>query len=475
MDYKEFILKSRALLEAPAGYGKTYSIIECLKLCEGKQLILTHTHAGIASLKKKINECEINSSKFNIETIDSFSLRLYKSYMGREKQKTLEDDYTWKDIRIDVSSLLKKSQIVKSVLKNTYTNVFVDEYQDCTRSANLLVEELSNIIPTKIFGDWMQAIFNFDKDDPLTQYNEINQDFLNNKFELDIPWRWKKGNEKLGEDIKSIREVLKSSKIVNLDDYKNIEVISNENELNIICYDLLKLKNKDKSILLIHPNKNTCRTISQFFKYGYSVLEAIDDKDFYKISKSFDGLKDSSNIRDDFFLILKDIFLKGDIGEYFKNGKFVKKIKEKDKKLSEEISRKLLEVIGKFSFSAISYLMIYIYEDCGFKLKDNRSELFKSICDALVIAENKEITVHEAMKMVRNKLRRFGKIISKRAIDTTLLTKGLEFDVVVVMNGDNIGNSYGQYDIKKWYVAVSRAQNRLIIYSKTKEINFFKI
>ena len=40
---------------APAGFGKTYTIAECVASYRGEKqvLVLTHTHAGIASLKEK--------------------------------------------------------------------------------------------------------------------------------------------------------------------------------------------------------------------------------------------------------------------------------------------------------------------------------------------------------------------------------------------------------------------------------------
>lgn len=39
------------MLIAPAGYGKTYTIAECVAMGDGKSLILTHTNAGVAALK----------------------------------------------------------------------------------------------------------------------------------------------------------------------------------------------------------------------------------------------------------------------------------------------------------------------------------------------------------------------------------------------------------------------------------------
>ena len=53
-DINEFVSKPKSLLIAPAGYGKTHTIAECLKYTAGSQLVLTHTHAGGASLTEKL-------------------------------------------------------------------------------------------------------------------------------------------------------------------------------------------------------------------------------------------------------------------------------------------------------------------------------------------------------------------------------------------------------------------------------------
>ncbi len=475
MDYAKFLSKPRALLEAPAGYGKTYSIVECLRCCEGKQLVLTHTHAGVASLRKKIQDAKLEKNKFHLETIDGFALRMYKSYMGKEKQTLLDIEDVWKvegkNIRFSAVELLKRSAVIRTVITNTYAGIFVDEYQDCSVSANTIIEELSNILPTRIFGDWLQAIYTFNREDPNIEYTELHQEFINNKSELDIPYRWKNTNPELGEDIKTIRKDLTLNKKIDLRSFKSAEVIKNDFAIKGLFYSLVK-EYPDDSILLITPNKNMSRELARNLGYIYHVIESIDDKDFYKLSKCFDTLSLSNEFTNDFFNILENVFLKTSIIKFYKNRAFIKKTDDSNKLVSAHIQECVESISLTYSHRAVSTLMRYLNRNANFGLKDNRTELFNNLCEALTNAGDENITAYKSMVNLRDKIRHIGRHTNKRTIDSTLLTKGLEFDIVIITNADSIGNGFDQYDLRRWYVAASRAKKRLIIHSKSDVLDF---
>ena len=66
---------ARALLVAPAGCGKTETIARAVAVSRGRQLILTHTHAGVKALKLRLRDIGVSSDQFKVETLDGFSLR----------------------------------------------------------------------------------------------------------------------------------------------------------------------------------------------------------------------------------------------------------------------------------------------------------------------------------------------------------------------------------------------------------------
>ena len=63
------------------------------------------------------------------------------------------------------------------------------------------------------------------------------------------------------------------------------------------------------------------------------------------------------------------------------------------------------------------------------------------------------------MKNIRNVKRRMGRKIVGKCIGTTLLTKGLEFDTVAILNTHKFNCP------KNLYVALTRASKRLIIFT----------
>ena len=82
---------------------------------------------------------------------------------------------------------------------------------------------------------------------------------------------------------------------------------------------------------------------------------------------------------------------------------------------------------------------------------------FIYICRILIEADVLDITASEALLRNRNITRRKGRVVLKRSIGTTLLTKGLEFDNVVILNAQDFN------DPKHLYVALTRCSKRLIV------------
>lgn len=471
IDHLDFISKNKSMLIAPAGFGKTHTIVECLKRTDGKQLILTHTHAGVASLKEKIKNQGILSSKYSIETISSFAQKYVLSFYTGGDLPLQEDSKGYYPFIITKSILLFKKKLIREIVSNTYSGLFVDEYQDCTSKQHDLILLLSELLPTRILGDFLQGIFGFNGESLVDLESEIHMgDFLKSGYELNQPQRWLNGNNQLlGESLKTIRASLIKKELINLDNYPAIDTrVFNELDIYDPRKDYYKQINKlldEKSLLIIHPESTSIHPrlkIIKMFKNRIGLIESIDDKSFYKIARDADSITKGYTLHY-IMIICYELFNKTGIEVWFNDKGLKRKTKESDKSLVLTISKKIDKCDETISFSLLSEIIKNISHLP--EIKCYRKELLQSFCSALEEAEISQISVLEAMNKKRNLTRRIGRKINGKSIGTTLLTKGLEFDTVVIIDAHKFKCR------KHLYVALTRASKKLIIFTKKKVLN----
>jgi DNA helicase-2/ATP-dependent DNA helicase PcrA len=77
---------------------------------------------------------------------------------------------------------------------------------------------------------------------------------------------------------------------------------------------------------------------------------------------------------------------------------------------------------------------------------------------ALRLATAGDITFEEATTRVREENRHLGRALPRRAVGSTLLLKGLEAEVAVILNGDVLNAA-------NLYVAMTRGSMRLVVCS----------
>ena len=472
MNCAEFVSRPKSMVVAPAGHGKTYSIAECLIYTKGKQLILTHTHAGVASLKEKIQAQGIAYNQYRVETITGFAQKyVIAFYCGNIPEQ--DNSGAYYPFIIEKAKKLFEVIPIRDVIKATYSGLFIDEYQDCTIRQHDLIKALAGILPTRVLGDHLQGIFDF-KGEVLVDFDNDLNDF--EKFpDLSEPWRWKKENLDLGESLIKIRELLDNKRNVDLNLYQShIEILQvNENDKYTRGSDYNRkiwgLTRKD-NVLIIHPdstNLNVRKNFTSRFNNAFVLVEAIDDKDFYGFSRKFDNI-DSDNAYKIIYDLIPDIFNGNTSRDVWFNANGAKrKTSESDRNTIKPIYEDIEKIKQKPSLSAISEVLKKIKNLP--KIKCSRRELFYDLCKALEKAKYKSISVYEAMKEIRNIKRRMGRKVKGRCVGTTLLTKGLEFDTVAVLDAHTFDCP------KNFYVAITRARKKLIIFTNNKVLSPYKI
>ena len=219
----------------------------------------------------------------------------------------------------------------------------------------------------------------------------------------------------------------------------------------------------EEVVLIIHPDSSSLNVRKDFtsrFNNAFVLIEAIDSKDFYEFSRRFDNIV-THNAYSIIYGLIPSLFNGTTSRDKWFNQKGIKKKdSESDRNIIEPIREDIEMIKQKTSLSIISKILKQIRNLPD--MKCYRKELFSDLCRALEQAEHKGISVYEAMKEMRNMKRRMGRKVNGRCIGTTLLTKGLEFDTVAVLDAHNFKCS------KNFYVAITRACRRLIIFTNNK-------
>lgn len=437
---------------APAGCGKTEAIVQAVKnYCVGKQLILTHTHAGVGALKKRFKDNQVSKSKYHIETISGWTLGWVSRYPKISKFSGSlpipKNQQEWLLVYEAAQNLLNE-QFVQWVIKNSYSGVIVDEYQDCSVSMHNLIIKLKNILPCRILGDPLQGIFDFN--DQLVDWNEVESQFTE-IGQLITPHRWIRAENKILGDwlIKKARTAFlndnhpdyNSSPII----YKTVDARSKAGLLKKLSRDL------SGSICIIapkHGNYNQ-KLLSALVNAGFLRVEPTDLPDLKEfLEKIFSDDLTKDQIAEE---VIK--FISNSFSNFSKNKDFISKLLKGTIKLNPKEPKKLkLFEDHKTGYSHLLLLDIIKYF-LSEKLKCKR---YESIFCLKKILEQYLSTQEDVSILFANEIA-YRKIIGKgrpnRCVGTTLLLKGLEFDHAIILYNSN---DDAWRNLKDVYVALSR-------------------
>ena len=349
---------------------------------------------------------------------------------------------------------------------------------------------MSEELPTHLLGDPLQGIFDFAQ--PIVDFEKDLLSFKHYDF-LQIPWRWKNaGKETLGELILDMRQSLLNNRSANLVTNKeagyfihNVQIQQRQEFFLQMLGPFLKdLSQRSNSILVIFPSYIDCKgiprgTVSDRCSAKpqidvlneFTLIEAIDDTSYYKCAKSLDYLLENLPRARKPYKRLSDIlddlsFKNSDITDWISD-KRVKVKRDNTKKVkAEALSNVVSSIIKCPSYRTLIELFTMIKSDLRWKAK--RADIFSSVFRCLKMANENATSVLEEMKKHKNRIRQVGRRIEGHCIGTTLLTKGLEFDTVVLIEADKMKSS------KDFYVAISRACKEVHIFTTSSTLHFDK-
>ncbi len=460
--------EAKGYVIAPAGYGKTHLIAMAVQKATRRQLILTHTFAGVNSIKVKMATLKVPAANFHVDTIASFSLRICLAYPKSSGWNTANPDgVKWNNLYESCVGLLAKPFIQK-ILTATYQGVYVDEYQDCSDLQHALVSQLAEFLPTRILGDPMQAIFEIGDQVPVDWEKSVYPTF-ESLGKLERPWRWENAEQpQLGAWLKAVRAKLENGEkfdlVVGRPTSVNFECVEPDWLEARQCATILKLLGNEQSVMALHGGDNISKArthkLAQKTSGKFSSIEEIEGKVLHAFIKK---LAKAKTVQIGFLLIVnfaKDCFTK--VGEVLTAG-------TRDGKIAKETRATKYPLLLSAANAYLADPTSQNLKDFFLALRDNpetgayRRDLLYRFLNVLKIHIDKEAeTLTDAAALYQRDMRQSGRPISHRKlIGTTLLVKGLEYDHAVVLNADAL-------NAKHLYVAMTRGSKSLTIISSTR-------
>ena len=464
--------RGRGYVVAPAGYGKTHLIADAVGVATTRQLVLTHTYAGVNALRRKMRELRVPSGAYRIDTIASWALRLCLSYPGASDWSVRRPQGEHWTTLYGACGVLLDQPFMRRILKISYGGVYVDEYQDCSTAQHELVLRLARDLPCRILGDPLQAIFDFGDESPVDWDGEIPGNFRL-LGQLDTPHRWVgAGQPALGAWLQAARVALEEGRPLELTQLPNSVTVKHADDGD----DLLVVQgnacryfacDRRHRVIAIHKGhqyyKAKCHRLAKNIGGSFSSIEEIEGRDLFAFINQVERAQTSSlrlkrviglaqncmtSVRDN----LPSATARGDIAKIRKNTKNLAVAEAANAYLGDPSSARLAGFLG--AVKALAAVRV------------TRADLFNRLMGVLWTHQRHPgLTLGEAAERYQREFRYRGRPVGRRRlIGTTLLVKGLEFDHAIVLHATSLSR-------KELYVALTRGARSLTIISTTRTLN----
>jgi len=461
---KELAKCERGLVVAPAGCGKTHLIAESVGYAEGRQLILTHTHAGVDALRTKLNALDVPSSKYWITTIDGFALCYTSAFpiLGQWELCYPQANEEWTALRNSAASVLKY-KAPRDIIKVTYSGIYVDEYQDCCGSQHAMINSLAEIVPCRIVGDPMQAVYRkLNMSDPLS-WQQVKSSF-EIVDHLTEPYRWRKGNNELGEWLLDVRQHFEKGEEVDLSsaDSKAVKWISKNSFQDQIktCFEMCN----ETGVVVICDWPSRCSSIAEKMQDLFVVFESVECPDLLKFSEEIEktfGIDRVVKVVDFACKCLTGMSICKENLKRLVNGSPYNPNKPDRVLLWDHMQF----VIENDELKFVDNLLEAI-EALQSKHHFKRRELWREMQRTISNYESgSDKTLQETAWLIRDYARRNGRKISyRRIVATPLLIKGLEFNHAIVLDSTQMKTP------EELYVAMTRGSLTLTVLSSSEKL-----
>lgn len=454
----------KGLIVAPAGCGKTHLITKSLGITPLKPyLVLTHTTAGVAALKQRLKRLGVENKNWVVTTIDGWARFISKSFPSScnvaADQNNLNAYYP--ELRRAVHRYLAAGHI-SEIIQSSYSRLLVDEYQDCNIDQHAIIVTLSEILPTVIFGDPLQGIFNFS--DPMPSWNDDVHTSFPLICELNEPWRWiNAGTRELGEWILHSRTLLLQDSPVDLQSCPNHvqwhqhtgNTRNDAQQKNRVQYQIRRSYPNSSLLVIGDSRRPALRHSFASNARGIDVVEPVDLQDIMSLAASLDRL-DGEDLASQLLEGLSSMMTGIGKASLMKRIKIISAGNNKTEPTPIELAAVNLAINGSRASIANLLQTLELSPDT----RIFRTGAFSVLKAAISLSlSDLHTSIRHAAEVVREHRRHQGdRRIPSHAIGSTLLLKGLEADHVLILDA-------GTMNRNNLYVALSRGAKSITAFS----------
>ena len=459
----------RGTVTAPAGCGKTQLIADALSRYGGVKpiLVLTHTNAGVAALRSRLERAGVPAKRYRVSTIDGWAMRLISTFPARAaihpdilKLATPRTDYP--AIRSAAGSLLQAGH-VDDVIQASFSRLIVDEYQDCGAAQHAVVCALAELLPTCVLGDPLQAVFGF-RGQPVVDWNSDVGSQFPFSGELDTPWRWANaGEEAFGRWLLECRATLLAGGTIDLSaapaNVKWVPLDGSDDYAAQLKACQTKSPTADGKILILGDSTSPPGQRDYASRTpGAVTVESVDLGDLVTFARQLDltattalsiivGFAASvmTNVGANDFLARVDALARNTA-----------------RKPPTDAERAALNFVATPTHAGVAAILSEISRQGG--VRTHRPAILRGCFDMLRQCQAPHnLHPSDAAVRVREQSRLVGRPLAKRTVGSTLLLKGLEAEVAVILNPSVMTREH-------LYVAMTRGSHALVICSASQQL-----
>lgn len=448
-----------AAVVAPAGHGKTEVIANVAGLGR-RALVLTHTHAGVHAIRSRMKRLGIPQHAIAVDTIAGWCMRYTHAFPGIAKpcEGMPKSNAEWEQLYRGAILALGVCA-VKDVIASSYDRVLIDEYQDCNGGQHQLAIALSQIVPTVIFGDPMQGIFEF-AGATLSWEGDIHNHFPL-AGTLETPHRWAGKNPELGAWIAQARQKLMAGEPIDLADGP-ITYRQSDDAFDMgTFFDGIDAREGTQAA--IHCNKTICYRLAQATRGGFQAIEEMAAGRLQSFATAWDASANQDRRLASINSLMRDCF-------HIKHPAEGEPPDPNDAAIASEMGLIAVELGGATCAATAQRLFKMAKERPSWRLF--RREIWRDGEKAIAeLDAGRAATMTEAAAIIRQRVTNSGRHLPLRTVSTPLLLKGLEFDHVAIPNAEHFLNERNA-NAKLFYVAISRATRSLTIAAASRFLNF---